>query len=89
MVFSEFGRRVAENKSGGTDHGTAAPMFLMGDNVKAGLHGKAPSLTNLDKGDLKFTTDFRHVYASVLEDWFNVDAAPTLGQDFPSLKLFT
>ncbi len=88
MIFSEFGRRVQENKSGGTDHGTAAPMFLMGDQVHAGLHGTAPSLTDLDQGDLKFTTDFRRVYASVLEDWFNVDAAATLGRSFESLKMF-
>lgn len=89
LVFSEFGRRVTENKSGGTDHGTAAPMFLMGDNVNAGLHGETPSLTDLDKGDLKYTTDFRRVYASVLEDWFKVDASKTLGREFDPLKLFT
>jgi hypothetical protein len=55
MVFSEFGRRVHENGSGGTDHGTAAPLFLMGNHVKAGIHGKTPSLTDLDDGDLKHT----------------------------------
>ncbi|MCC6793559.1 MAG: DUF1501 domain-containing protein [Candidatus Hydrogenedentes bacterium] len=70
MVFSEFGRRVGQNASGGTDHGTAAPMFVVGKNVKAGLHGAAPSLTDLDDGDLKYGVDFRSVYASILQDWF-------------------
>lgn len=87
MVFSEFGRRVEENLSGGTDHGTAAPMFLMGDNVAAGLHGKAPSLSDLDHGDLKFTTDFRCAYSDVLENWFGVDSAPILGRKFDPLKI--
>jgi uncharacterized protein (DUF1501 family) len=82
MVFSEFGRRVGENASGGTDHGTAAPMFLMGKSVKPGLHGSAPSLTDLDQGDLKYTTDFRGVYASVLENWFAIDSQTVLGQKF-------
>ncbi len=87
MVFSEFGRRVDENGSGGTDHGTAAPMFLMGDNVRPGLHGAHPSLTDLDQGDLKHTVDFRQVYASVLNDWFAVKPAAVLGRDFPTLGL--
>ncbi|MBI3735312.1 DUF1501 domain-containing protein, partial [Candidatus Sumerlaeota bacterium] len=76
MTFSEFGRRVAENASGGTDHGTAAPMFLIGDPVKGGFHGKRPSLTDLDQGDLKFTTDFRWVYATVMQRWLG--AKPSL-----------
>jgi len=80
MTFSEFGRRVSENASGGTDHGTAAPMFLMGACATAGLHGAAPSLTKLDRGDdLIHTTDFRGVYASVLRDWFGADPSPVLG----------
>ena len=87
MVFSEFGRRVSENKSGGTDHGTAAPMFMMGSHVKGGLHGRTPSLTDLDEGDLKFTTDFRGVYANVLEDWFKTDSKEVLGKRFDSLGL--
>lgn len=70
LVFSEFGRRVQENASNGTDHGVAGPMFLLGARVKGGLHGKYPSLTDLDKGDLKMQVDFRSVYASVVEDWF-------------------
>src|SRR5262249_2602549 len=69
MTFSEFGRRVQENANGGTDHGTAAPMFVIGGAVKAGLFGKYPSLTDLDHGDLKFNTDFRGVYATVLDRW--------------------
>lgn len=89
MVFSEFGRRVKENRSGGTDHGTAAPMFLMGAHVKGGLHGRTPSLTDLDEGDLKYTTDFRSVYANVLEDWFKTDAKAVLGKRFDSLGLIT
>ncbi len=87
MVFSEFGRRVKENASGGTDHGTAAPMFLIGDNVRPGLHGTQPSLDDLDDGDLKHTVDFRQVYATVLEDWFNVKAKPVLGRKFDTLDL--
>ena len=88
MVFSEFGRRVSENNSRGTDHGTAAPMFLIGDAVKPGLHGFAPDLGDLLEGDLKHTTDFRAVYASVLREWFRVDAAPVLGSQFDGLSLF-
>ena len=87
MVFSEFGRRVVENKSGGTDHGTAAPMFFIGDMVNPGLHGTYPSLTDLDQGDLKYTTDFRNLYASVLEQWFQVDSTPILGRQFATEKI--
>lgn len=87
MSFSEFGRRVAENASGGTDHGTAAPMFLIGNPVNAGLAGQRPSLTDLDRGDLKFTTDFRSVYASVLEQWLGTDSQAILGRSFPQFDL--
>ena len=69
LVFSEFGRRVAENASLGTDHGTAGPMFLLGTKLKQQLFGVMPSLSDLDAGDLKHTADFRDVYASVLTDW--------------------
>jgi uncharacterized protein (DUF1501 family) len=79
MTFSEFGRRVSENASGGTDHGTAAPMFLFGGRVHAGLHGRHPDLDRLDKGDLVHTVDFRTVYASVLRDWMGADANRILG----------
>ena len=87
MVFSEFGRRVTENASGGTDHGTAAPIFLIGDRVKAGLHSSMPSLSKLDNGDLIHTVDFRSVYASVLSQWLGVDAAPVVKGSFPALPI--
>src|SRR5207245_1994104 len=79
MTWSEFGRRVNENGSAGTDHGTAAPMFLLGAPVKGGLYGEAPSLQSLDNGNLKFTTDFRSVYASVLQCYLNAPAADLVG----------
>jgi uncharacterized protein (DUF1501 family) len=88
MTFSEFGRRVAENASAGTDHGTAAPMFLAGAGVKAGLFGAAPSLLDLDDGDLKMTVDFRRVYAALLRDWLTVDPAAVLAGQFEPLPLF-
>jgi uncharacterized protein (DUF1501 family) len=87
MVFSEFGRRVAQNGSAGTDHGTAAPMFLVGDMVRPGLLGEHPSLTSLDDGDLKFNADFRSVYAAVLEDWMGAPAAKILGKSFPRANI--
>ena len=87
LSFSEFGRRVAENGSAGTDHGVAGPMFLFGDGAKAGLHGKHPSLTDLDNGDLKMTTDFRSVYASVLDDWVGVAPEKVLGRRYPKLRV--
>lgn len=87
MVFSEFGRRVAENASGGTDHGTAAPMFLVGKGIKPGLHGAYPSLTDLDGGDLKHSTDFRNVYAGILRDWFQVDPKLVLNHPADPLAL--
>ena len=78
MVFSEFGRRVAQNASGGTDHGTAAPMFLLGPMVKPGLVGSHPPLADLDEGDLKYQIDFRGVYATILEDWLSADSRAIL-----------
>jgi uncharacterized protein (DUF1501 family) len=88
LAFSEFGRRVQENGSAGTDHGTAGPVFLAGPGVKAGLVGETPSLTDLDKGDLKVGLDFRRVYASVLEDWLGVSSKDALGSAFERLPLF-
>ena len=88
MVFSEFGRRVAQNASGGTDHGTAAPMFLIGPMARAGVLGQHPSLENLDSGDLRHTVDFRSVYAAVLEDWLKTPARNVLGQDYPKANVF-
>ena len=88
LSFSEFGRRVSENASGGTDHGVAGPMLLLGDGVKGGLHGRMPSLTDLDRnGDLKMQVDFRRVYASVLEDWMGLESKEVLGKRFPKLPL--
>jgi uncharacterized protein (DUF1501 family) len=88
MTFSEFGRRVAQNASDGTDHGTAAPMFLFGSCIKPGIYGTHPDLEpdKLDHGDLRFATDFRSVYATVLENWLGAKSAPILGQEFDKLK---
>jgi uncharacterized protein (DUF1501 family) len=85
ISFSEFGRRVAENASGGTDHGAAAPLFILGGGVKPGLYGRYPSLTELNDGDLKFSTDFRSVYATALEKWLGVPSEQVLGRKFPLL----
>ena len=87
MMFSEFGRRVAQNGSSGTDHGTAAPMFLVGDMVQPGLLGTHPSLTKLDEGDLVYNTDFRQVYASVLSDWMGADDKAILGNSYTKAKV--
>lgn len=87
MTFSEFGRRVGQNASNGTDHGTAAPMFLAGPMVRAGLHGQYPSLTDLDEGDLKYTVDFRSVYASILEGWMGVESKPVLDGTYRPLPV--
>ena len=73
MMFTEFGRRVEENGSLGTDHGTATPMFIFGKGVTGGLHGRHPSLTDLDDGNMKMTTDFRRVYATVIKEWLGYD----------------
>lgn len=85
MTFSEFGRRVAENASAGTDHGRASCQFILGEGVKGGLYGSHPSLTDLDKGDLKHTVDFRGVYATLLEKWLKTPSKPVLGGDFKKL----
>lgn len=87
MSFSEFGRRVGQNASNGTDHGTAAPMFMFGPMVKPGVFGKQPSLTNLDNGDLKFGLDFRTVYADVLKNWLDAPVESVLGKRFDPTKL--
>jgi uncharacterized protein (DUF1501 family) len=87
MTYSEFGRRPAENASGGTDHGTAAPLFVAGPKVKGGrFYGEEPSLTDLDtNGNLKFNVDFRQVYATVLERVIGTDPEPILGGKFQTL----
>jgi len=89
MVFTEFGRRVEENGSLGTDHGTATPMFIVGKRVRGGLYGRHPSLTDLDDGNLKMTTDFRRVYATMIEGWLGCDEAPAILKGrFEPLKVF-
>jgi uncharacterized protein (DUF1501 family) len=89
MTFSEFGRRVAENANGGTDHGAAAPMFIVGNKVTAGLLGQYPSLAPQDlfEGDVKYNVDFRSVYAGVLESWLKTKSAPILGRQFSPFQV--
>ncbi len=89
MTFSEFGRRPEENSDAGTDHGTAAPLFVVGPRVKGGLYG-APSRTNdLDSnGNLKYHVDFRQVYATILDTWLKADSRQVLGYNFASLGFF-
>jgi len=83
MTFSEFGRRLSENGSRGTDHGEASPLFLIGGGVKGGIYGQLPDLGNTNMGNLKFTTDFREVYATVLERWLGRPSTQILGGSFP------
>ena len=88
MTFSEFGRRVKENGSRGTDHGTAQPQFIIGGKVSPGLFGTYPSLSSLDSnGNLNFNVDFRQTYASVLEDWFGIDQTQVLENSFTKLAV--
>jgi uncharacterized protein (DUF1501 family) len=93
MTFSEFGRRVAENASQGTDHGAAAPIFLAGPKLGKLVRGLHPELEDLDDGDLRFGIDFRAVYAAVLDGWLKADSRKALDSDFRSagsdLGLFT
>ena len=88
MTFSEFGRRAKENGSKGTDHGAAAPMFLVGGKVKAGVLGEHPSLSKLEMGNLKHATDFRQVYAAVLDNWLGVPSKDVLGGAFKAAGVF-
>ena len=90
MTFSEFGRRVKENASGGTDHGAAAPLFLAGGGVKAGLLGQMPSLAPKDlfDGDVKYNTDFRSVYATILEKHLGVKSEPILKKSFSTINVY-
>ncbi|WP_432799017.1 DUF1501 domain-containing protein [Poriferisphaera sp. WC338] len=89
LAFSEFGRRVRQNASGGTDHGTAGTMFLFGENniIAPGLHGQYPSLTDLDDGDLKYNLDFRRVYADLLRNWMHMNPVASLGSEFETTSL--
>jgi uncharacterized protein (DUF1501 family) len=85
MAYSEFGRRVRANASQGTDHGTAGPVFIAGGPVKGGFYGEEPSLTNLDNGDLKYTTDFRDIYYELLARTVGTDPTPSVGAGRTSL----
>lgn len=87
MTFSEFGRTVSENGRRGTDHGAAAPLFLVGGRVQGGLLGRHPSLTDLEADAPRFHTDFRQVYATVLERWLGYDAAAVLGGQYTALEV--
>jgi uncharacterized protein (DUF1501 family) len=87
MTWSEFGRRVEENGNQGTDHGTAAPLFVLGNAVQGGVYGESPDLGNLDSsGNLKFTVDFRSIYATVLDNWLGAPSSAILGGDFGDQK---
>ena len=87
MTFSEFGRRVAQNASGGTDHGTANNMFLIGGGLKQkGLINAMPDLTNLSEGDLVYKVDFKSVYATLLHKWLGADDEKILGKKFELLN---
>jgi uncharacterized protein (DUF1501 family) len=90
LVMTEFGRRVPENTSLGTDHGSAGPMFIIGDSVKGGHYGEIPDLVNgLDDGDnLKYTTDFRSVYATLIDKWLQVDSKSILRKNFQTFDIF-
>lgn len=87
LAFSEFGRTIAENGSSGTDHGTAGSVFLVGPSVKGGLIGTMPSLTDLDEGEPKMTTDFRNIYAAILDHWLDCSSEQVLGAKFKHLPL--
>lgn len=87
MTYSEFGRRVKENGSRGTDHGSGSCMFVAGTQVVGGLVGKHPSLSDLTDGDIKYHTDFRRVYATLLDEWLGVDSRGVLGDTFEKLTL--
>ena len=86
--FSEFGRRLAENASAGTDHGKAGLMFALGQGVKGGLYGAYPDLEKLDDGDPVMTTDFRQVYATALDKWLNIPSRDILGANFAPMNFF-
>ncbi|MBV8373699.1 MAG: DUF1501 domain-containing protein, partial [Candidatus Eremiobacteraeota bacterium] len=86
MTFSEFGRRIEENAAHGTDHGEASPLFLIGGGVKGGVYGKLPDLGSTNMGNLAYTTDFRSVYATVLERWLGRPSTTVLGGSFAQIS---
>ncbi len=85
LAFSEFGRRVEENMSQGTDHGTAGPVFVTGTHVKGGLYGEIPNLSDLEQGDLKVKLDFRQVYGTLLDRWLKIPSEQVIERKFESL----
>ena len=87
LAFSEFGRRVGENGSAGTDHGAAAPMFVFGEKIKGGIHGELPDLKNLDDGDLRHKIDFRQVYAGILDGWLGTAPEGVLGGKYEKIPV--
>ena len=90
MIFTEFGRRIEENDSQGTDHGTAGPMFIVGPGVSGGFYGNPPSLTDTDEGNLRMTTDFRSVYATMIAEWMGYgNTKSILKREFPTLGVFS
>lgn len=88
LIFSEFGRRCSENASQGTDHGAAAPMFLVGGKLKGGFVGDHPDLVNLDRGDLQYRIDFRQVYSTVLDEWMGADSESIFQKKFQHVQLY-
>ena len=86
LVFSEFGRRVAENGSKGTDHGSGSCLFVAGPAIKGGLIGAHPSIKDLDDGDLRYHTDFRRLYATLLDNWLGCDCKAVLGAKWDHVK---
>ena len=88
MTFSEFGRRVQQNASNGTDHGTANNLFLIGEQLqKPGFFNAAPDLSKLDNGDLIYQVDFRNIYATILDRWLDSSVPQVLGENFDRLNL--
>jgi uncharacterized protein (DUF1501 family) len=85
MTYSEFGRRAAENASGGTDHGTAEPVFVLGGHVAGGIYGREPPLSDLDNGNLRFTTDYRSLYATIAQDWWGLPQSFLSGGPYPTI----
>jgi uncharacterized protein (DUF1501 family) len=88
MTYSEFGRRVKENVSRGTDHGAAAPLFVIGEKVKGGILGEHPSLADLRSGDLKYKIDFRTVYTTMVEQWLGGKTDEIFHQKFEPASIF-
>lgn len=86
MTYSEFGRRVGENASGGTDHGTAAPHLFLGGSVKGGLYGSLPLLNDLQEGDLKYRVDYRSLYATVMRSWWGIPGTTIVGPEYQAIN---